>query len=57
MVTWRSGHALDTSQGSWTGMASLTLSLHLLDTLGHTGTPLGHNLRILLGALVLLVTV
>ena len=38
-------------------MASLTLSLHLLDTLRHTGTPLGHNLRILLGALVLLVTV
>ena len=38
-------------------MASLTLSLHLLDTLGHTGTPLGHNLRILLGSLVLLVTV
>lgn len=38
-------------------MASLTLSLHLLDALGHTGTPLGHNLRILLGSLVLLVTV
>ena len=38
-------------------MASLTLSLHLLDALGHTGTPLGHNLRILLGALVLLIAV